>query len=520
MAINSVSIANTTQATADTFGLKEDQFNLTSIVVLDVMANDLGGNAKKLYSIDDGDNTLKDLLTKDATLTTAWEATAEGNSIRIANGKIEFKLADSFNVNSLNQDERYQDTFVYAIQMGNGTLSYAKVTVNIDGINDLATITGDTTGALTEDADVSVAHGTLKVTDADHGESAFRAAANLKGSYGDFSFNAGSGEWSYTLDNTATAVQALSAGEKQTDSLTVVTADGTQQVLSVTITGSNDAPLITSAATASFSENGIGIAYTATASDAEAGNTLTYTLGGADAARFSINASSGAVSFATAPNFEAPTDVGGDNIYNITVTASDGANNSAAKDVALTVTDVVEATPVFDFVGYFAGSSVGIFGIYLPLIDGDLSSFFSNSGGAAEDAWMTSDWVAVGATGQTDNLALTNAVWSANGKQALGTVDVSTWTNESVLVNILKFVVNGVDQTGDSTFDYADVQAYALTRSAFISSALGFANQVKSLVAGSVVAYFDGSAFDSGETVNLIGTYQGGTATDSLIAIG
>jgi hypothetical protein len=63
----SVSIANTPQATNDTFassstGLTEDNLQC---VILDVMSNDLGGNAKILYSIDDGTNSLSDLLKQD-----------------------------------------------------------------------------------------------------------------------------------------------------------------------------------------------------------------------------------------------------------------------------------------------------------------------------------------------------------------------------------------------------------------------------------------------------------------------
>ena len=47
----------------------------------------------------------------------------------------------------------------------------------------------------------------------------------------------------------------------------------------------------------------------------DAGATQTYSIvGGADAAKFTINASTGALSFVTAPNFEAPTDAGGNNV--------------------------------------------------------------------------------------------------------------------------------------------------------------------------------------------------------------
>ena len=55
---------------------------------------------------------------------------------------------------------------------------------------------------------------------------------------------------------------------------------------------------------------------------------------------FNINATSGAVTFKAAPNCEAPGDTGGNNVYDITVTASDGALSSATRAVAISVTDV------------------------------------------------------------------------------------------------------------------------------------------------------------------------------------
>ncbi len=65
---------------------------------------------------------------------------------------------------------------------------------------------------------------------------------------------------------------------------------------------------------------------------------MTFSItGGADAAKFAINATTGVVTFVTSPDFEAPTDVGGNNIYNLEVTASDGTL-SVAQSIAVTVT--------------------------------------------------------------------------------------------------------------------------------------------------------------------------------------
>ena len=101
------------------------------------------------------------------------------------------------------------------------------------------------------------------------------------------------------------------------------------------------APVVTGAATASVQEGATGTVYTASAT--QAGSTLTYALGGADAALFNINESTGAVTFRSAPDFEAPGDVGDNNVYNIDVTASNGVYTSLPKAVAITLGNVYEA---------------------------------------------------------------------------------------------------------------------------------------------------------------------------------
>ena len=102
-------------------------------------------------------------------------------------------------------------------------------------------------------------------------------------------------------------------------------------------------PVITSAASTSVAENITGTVYTVTASAADAGAVLTYDVGGVDGGLFNIDALSGVVTFKTAPNFEVPSDAGGNNVYNISVTASHGSQGSAPRAVVITVTDVVEA---------------------------------------------------------------------------------------------------------------------------------------------------------------------------------
>ena len=55
--------------------------------------------------------------------------------------------------------------------------------------------------------------------------------------------DATTGAWSYTLDNSRAATQALNAGDPVSDMLTVTSLDGTAtHTITVAITGANDAP--------------------------------------------------------------------------------------------------------------------------------------------------------------------------------------------------------------------------------------------------------------------------------------
>ena len=251
MAVSSVSISNTPQAGADYYNSTEDalqsdlKFNkITNVWTLDVMSNDLGGNAKKLYSVDDGDGALTDLLKSN--VTTGWETTAGGNQIRIVAGKIEFNFSHSLTslgngtLNGLSEGEHLTDSFVYAIQMGNGTLSYATVKIDIAGTNDAAVIIGSSTASLSETNAALSASGALSATDVDS-SAAFVAQTDVAGSggYGTFSINA-AGAWSYSASS---AHDEFVGGQTYTDSITVATADGTTKVLSVSILGTDETPV-------------------------------------------------------------------------------------------------------------------------------------------------------------------------------------------------------------------------------------------------------------------------------------
>lgn len=103
------------------------------------------------------------------------------------------------------------------------------------------------------------------------------------------------------------------------------------------------APTITSngagsSAAVSVAENTSAVT-TVAATDPDAGQTVSYAIfGGADAASFTINSTTGQLAFASAPDFETPTDDGGNNVYDVIVQASDGNGGADTQAIAVTVT--------------------------------------------------------------------------------------------------------------------------------------------------------------------------------------
>ncbi|WP_334042271.1 Ig-like domain-containing protein, partial [Burkholderia ambifaria] len=184
-----VSISNTPQATNDVFtsaqtGLTD---NSLTTVYLNVMANDLGGAAKTLYSLDSGTETTvaleqTALLTQDTgrAESVSTDFSAHGAHIWItSDGKVGYDashLDASWLSNSFNTLGYAQDSFTYAIRLGNGTLSWATAYVDIAPPAPVVALAHDTgmsaTDHLTSDGTLSVgavAHGATVQYSTDNG---------------------------------------------------------------------------------------------------------------------------------------------------------------------------------------------------------------------------------------------------------------------------------------------------------------------------------------------------------------
>ncbi|WP_277590574.1 VCBS domain-containing protein [Pseudomonas chlororaphis] len=285
------SFSNTPQAQDDIFTtgvigtssatITED---LLGVVYLDVMSNDLGGNAKTLWSLDNATSLSTatkvyapaDLLIQDTSRVEATSSDTSFNGAKIwitSDGKVGYDaatLSTAFKaqLQALAAGASLTDSFTYAIRLGNGTLSWATAQVQFAGANDSVTMSlGAQAGTVTEDAsttpspaDSHSATGTIAFSDVDLSDThtaSFVAAQGNATALGNFVLASvaeaadtanGTVNWTYTLDNAA--AQSLAQGQTASETYVVTISDGhgssTTQNVTITITGTNDQVQITS----------------------------------------------------------------------------------------------------------------------------------------------------------------------------------------------------------------------------------------------------------------------------------
>jgi VCBS repeat-containing protein len=240
------------------------------------------------------------------------------------------------------------DSFVYEINDGYGGFAQATATLTVNAVND-APIAVDDTYTLNEDTPFSATLGTddLLVNDIDvDGDTLTVNTTPLSGpSNGTLTLNA-DGSFTYTPE----------ANFNGADSFVYEVSDGNgttaQGVVTLTITPVNDNPTITSHASAAnvaldLSENN-NVVTTITGHDLD-GNPLTFSLsGGSDQPLFSVDPTSGALSFNLPPDFETPVDSNADNVYAVTIAVGDGAGGSAQQSINVTVVDANDAPQIQD----------------------------------------------------------------------------------------------------------------------------------------------------------------------------
>jgi len=411
------------------------------------------------------------------------------------------------------------------------------IAVEVTGSNDVAIISGINTGAVVEDAFVNTVTGTLSVADVDSGEAFFTPQSTV-GVYGSLQINS-AGAWTYSLANADPDTNLLNSGGVVTDSFTVTSQDGSAtDVITVTVTGSNDAAVIGGGAVGSVTEDAVTSTFSdvVTVLDVDSGEavfvpqTTTGVYG-----RLEIN-SDGQWTYAL-DNADVDTDVlnAGDVVTDdFTVTSIDGSASqvisvlvTGSNDVATvsgvnfgsvdedavvnTVTDSLTVADVDDGEALFAPqTSVGVYGSLqinsagqwtYTLDNADADTEVLNSGQVVSESFTVvsqdgsaSDVITVTVTGANDTAIISGT------RSGVVVEDAAT--------NVISAVLNVSDvDSGEASFvpqtnvgEYGSLQfasdgnwTYTLNNLDGDTDALATA---QSVVDSFVVTSFDGSASD------------------------
>lgn len=318
----------------------------------------------------------------------------------------------------------------------------------------------------------------------------------------------------------------------------------------ITINDLNESPVITSngggvTASVSVAENGTAVT-TVTASDVDAGASLSYSIsGGDDAGLFAIDAGTGVLAFTSAPDYENPADLGGDNLYHVTVQVSDGALVDT-QAIAVTVTGVNDvptvtagaATATLLEAGGVANGTAGVNASSITLTKGDVdgtasfdAAYLTANGWSTDDAGVT--YTNVGTYGSA---TLTMGTGEVSYALDDGDADTQALTaGQAVTDSFTVQVTDGAaTQTANAAFsitgnnDTPTVSASAAT--ATLVEAGGVANATAGTSASSVTltkgdvdgtASFDAAYLtsngwntgDAGATYTKAGTYGAATLT-------
>lgn len=274
----------------------------------------------------------------------------------------------------------------------------------------------------------------------------------------------------------------------------VVVANGgllsDSQALSINVNNIVEAPTITSngggdTASVSVAENTTFATTFTVNSDIFP---VIYSLSGGDADKFSINATTGVLSFISAPNFESPADAGGDNIYNVVVRASDGSISAEFDEQALAVT-IINADE--------AGTGSLKLGYNLN----------ANSLGNTTSASLTTSSTVV----DPDGMSIVRYQWqSLNG---------ANWVNIGAATTAPTILTNQINNTVRSVLTYTDAsfgQKTIISNETAIISANNAANTGVGTAGDDILLGLGGSDSLTGNAGNDV--VDGGSGNDRVIA--
>ena len=229
------------------------------------------------------------------------------------------------------------EVFDYTMQDGANASSSSTLTITIDGVNDAPTTSPVTLTPIAEDSGGRLITQAELLANANDVDGDILTAIGLTISSGNGALVDNlNGSWTYSPalnDDTS-----VSFSYNITDGAITISGSATLDITPV-----NDVPVITSSSVHHTQEEK-SASTSVTATDIE-NEKLSFSItGGADAALFTIDPDTGLLSLTFIPNFEAPLDANGDNIYEVIVTVSDASGDSSSLAIQQVVTDKAGAS--------------------------------------------------------------------------------------------------------------------------------------------------------------------------------
>ncbi len=220
----------------------------------------------------------------DAGDTATWGVVSDGHGtygdLSIDQGGNWTYTLDDGPAQGLKEGQIAQDIFTVTATDESGATTEQQITVTVTGTNDAPVISGVSTGEIRE-GDTPTVGGQLVATDPDIGDTAaWGVVNNGSGTYGELTIDA-DGHWTYTLDDAS--AQGLKEGQTAQDVFTVTATDESgatvEHQVTVTVTGTDDAPMISGTFTGEVTEDGVATASgKLTASDPDIGDTATWSV--------------------------------------------------------------------------------------------------------------------------------------------------------------------------------------------------------------------------------------------------
>ncbi|WP_170179606.1 retention module-containing protein [Parashewanella spongiae] len=144
-------------------------------------------------------------------------------------------------VQALQDGESFDVTYTVRVSDGLGGFDEQVVTITINGTNDAAIVSSANVEVDETNAPIELS-GTLTATDVDNPDDTF-ISQSVVGQYGTFTLDA-NGNWSFTANS---AFDELNVGDNVTETFPVQSIDGTPSQVTITINGTNDAAIVSSA---------------------------------------------------------------------------------------------------------------------------------------------------------------------------------------------------------------------------------------------------------------------------------